>query len=1109
MKKSGSWEDVKSGFIEQLSAFSQGKIESSVVVDTLDTLQEQGYLSGDGGALDELRRLVSEADLPEDAHRLLLTKLVEQNTRIIPQHPASQTPPPIDTEAHSTDSKRHQTHSSSLLQDLLRWDAADQRKSIRPGQIIRGTYRLEFKIGSGGMGEVWKALDLIQDAGDSRDKYVAIKFISHEIRRHPDALKALVREFARYKKLIHPNIVKAYELNRDESEVFIVMEYLEGTSLKLFIKQHPGGIPLADARPIIKGMCDALEYAHHEGIIHLDFKPGNVFYDPKTHISKVIDFGIARLSSRQDRDKTRFDPGNLGAMTTAYASTEMLIQEDPDPRDDIYGLACVVYELLSGRHPFDKNLAVRAESAKMRPKPIPGLRNEELNAISHGLCFSRQDRTPSANQFFDELFLPGAVAVKKRMRHLIAGSLLTVASIAIPFIGYQLYEGWRFSQVKSAIELQRPEGLNDFAALAIDQQRALIGDHSLRLALLKLAAAQNQGVDLLQYIERLDSVIQQALLSDQTVRSYLIGYFIDLSQRAIADDDFPLAQQLINHILQQYPDSIQLMRHARSIEPLKKRRTETLLTEYQQCALDSSKRLPELFPCLIDHRKRLLTIDQNQVLPASATLSGRYRNEVLLAINENKPELAGRLIDQWRSLQPTDDTSRSALEAELRTLIAVNDLSEKLRSDDDRFLQQQITQLSGADSEIRRKALARAEVTQRIITFYSDAVSAELNDSDFSQALAWVADGIKLFADNGNEIGKLKALETSIKRQRADYIADLAARYDAELKQPEPNVAQILSIVKQASSAEAGHGLAAMPGLSERYATKIKANIESEQFIRAKRLLHDWKALKPADSETNTYRTLEENRLSRQASVQDRNKFADKLQHALAGGQLDTVNQIVRELKSTFSSADQEKIMSAYGDRLFAYYGEVVDTSIRQDAFPAAQRILADLSQMLPSDKRVSPLAKRLDEAKKSRIAQLLDQCQAAIGAQPLDGRSIFSPLTSLHAIDSSYIDQNKRLFLLLRKRLIKQMEDEKTIPQLMGVIDQWEKFINGVGAKADELREFFRKTKNLIALRCLFNGRKFKNTEQSSVANDYFMLGLSLEPIPTVREALEKELLR
>lgn len=118
----------------------------------------------------------------------------------------------------------------------------------------------------------------------------------------PYALKALVREFARYKKLIHRNIVKAYEINRDEAEVFIVMEFLNGLSLKDFIKQHPKGISLKEAKPIIGGMCKALNYAHQEGIIHLDFKPGNVFYDPETKIAKVIDFGIARMAKQSDRD---------------------------------------------------------------------------------------------------------------------------------------------------------------------------------------------------------------------------------------------------------------------------------------------------------------------------------------------------------------------------------------------------------------------------------------------------------------------------------------------------------------------------------------------------------------------------------------------------------------------------------------------------------------------------------------------------------------------------------------------------------------------------------------------------------------------------------------
>ncbi|TGN99600.1 hypothetical protein PN36_35600, partial [Candidatus Thiomargarita nelsonii] len=121
---------------------------------------------------------------------------------------------------------------------------------------------------------------MIQEAGDARNSHVAIKFLSRDFKRHPDALKALVREFHRYKRLSHPNILKAHNLDSIGDTYFLVMELLKGIPLKEFIKSHKNGISLIEAKSIIKDMADALAYSHQNGIAHLDFKPANVFYSP-------------------------------------------------------------------------------------------------------------------------------------------------------------------------------------------------------------------------------------------------------------------------------------------------------------------------------------------------------------------------------------------------------------------------------------------------------------------------------------------------------------------------------------------------------------------------------------------------------------------------------------------------------------------------------------------------------------------------------------------------------------------------------------------------------------------------------------------------------------
>jgi len=343
---------------------------------------------------------------------------------------------PRRTQSHSLKSSR-----SSTWYRPSRWDESEE-PDIKPGLIIQDTYRLEEELGKGGMGVVWKATDLIQEAGEARDSYVAIKFLSQDFKKHPDALKALVREFRRYKRLSHSKIVKAHSLGRIGNAFFMVMELLKGIPLNEFIKTHKNGLSLSEAEPIIKDIAQALAYAHQEGIAHLDFKPANVFYDPEAKIAKVIDFGIARPLEQSERDETRFDPGNLGALTDAYASCEMLLGKNPDKRDDIYALACVTYELLSGKHPFNRKKASQAKYDKLSPKPLKELNNKQNKALLRGLAFYQDDRTPTASQFLEELF------PKKPPVGLVAVMLLAIV------VGFAAW--WHFKQPD-----QKPQPLKE------------------------------------------------------------------------------------------------------------------------------------------------------------------------------------------------------------------------------------------------------------------------------------------------------------------------------------------------------------------------------------------------------------------------------------------------------------------------------------------------------------------------------------------------------------------------------------------------------------------------------------------------------------------------
>jgi serine/threonine protein kinase len=274
--------------------------------------------------------------------------------------------------------------------------------------VIKDRFVLDKRLGEGGMGVVFRARDLRKEEARDRDPYVAIKFLSAEFRRHPEAFMALQRETRRAQALAHPNVVTVHDFDRDGTLIYMTMEFLEGEPLDRYIQRHPQGVRFKQAWPVIEGCSRALAYAHEEGVVHADFKPGNVFLVGERKV-KVLDFGIARAVTRHGDDAaagTRFDAGSLGALTPAYASPEMLLNDKPDPRDDVYALACVAYELLTGRHPFDGQTAVKAAHDGMSIKRTPGMGRRQHRALARGLAFKQADRTPTVEAFLDDIAGP-------------------------------------------------------------------------------------------------------------------------------------------------------------------------------------------------------------------------------------------------------------------------------------------------------------------------------------------------------------------------------------------------------------------------------------------------------------------------------------------------------------------------------------------------------------------------------------------------------------------------------------------------------------------------------------------------------------------------------
>ncbi|MCI0734134.1 MAG: serine/threonine protein kinase, partial [Methylococcaceae bacterium] len=313
---------------------------------------------------------------------------------------------------------------------VLKAGAVDS--GLRVGMTLKNRFVLEKILGQGGMGTIFKARDRLKEEMEDRKPFVAIKVLHPKFQRNESLIKALQREARKSQELAHPNIVNVHDFDRDGKYVFMVMEFLQGKPLNILIER--GGldtIPLEERWSMIGKIGRGIAYAHEKKVIHYDIKPGNVFICDDGNV-KILDFGIAKAHrSSSEANMTVFDQFSPEALTPAYATCEMLRWEPPDIRDDVYAFGCVAYEILTGRHPFNKMPALKAAKAGMNPAPIKGLPKQQWQAIKSTLEFKREDRMPDIVHFLNTGFGNRTGRKKKSSYVIAAAGLLVVIALAI------------------------------------------------------------------------------------------------------------------------------------------------------------------------------------------------------------------------------------------------------------------------------------------------------------------------------------------------------------------------------------------------------------------------------------------------------------------------------------------------------------------------------------------------------------------------------------------------------------------------------------------------------------------------------------------------------
>jgi serine/threonine protein kinase len=423
-------------------------------------------------------------------------------------------------------------------------------ENLGPGVTLKDRFVLLEKLGQGGMGVVFKAKDLLKVEAQDKDPYVAIKVLTDAFKKYSGSFIALQREASKAQRLAHPNIATVYDFDRDGNTVFMTMEYLQGKPLNQLIKEiNKKPLKLDHALHIIEELCSGLAYAHEKFLIHSDFKPGNCFLLNDGHV-KLLDFGIARASTQTDeeRENTMFDPAKLSAVTPAYATPEMFAGMNPDPRDDIYGLACVAYQLLAGgKHPYNKVASPKIKELGIKPKPIKGLNRRQQKTLMKALTVVREERIDEVEKFAD-----GMRSKKSHTKTILLAALFM--AIIGAGIGY-----------KPFLEFRDEQQLYDKIQLIKNGDKALM-------------------IETIWSLDQLNPE-QQKIIS-VGLRREIITFYRDRIRSVFRPKeglyDYPQAQNLLSQAKNHYPDSVALSTIEDQVKEQRDRLMNSLISLYKR-----------------------------------------------------------------------------------------------------------------------------------------------------------------------------------------------------------------------------------------------------------------------------------------------------------------------------------------------------------------------------------------------------------------------------------------------------------------------------------------------------------------------------------------------
>lgn len=267
------------------------------------------------------------------------------------------------------------------------------RLSWRCGTVVGGSYLLEELLGHGRYGEIYRARNQSIVDG-ARDAHVALQLVRGDVYRYDARRRSFEQGFRRLQSWAHPNIVEYLELGRDGPTLYLTMELLEGVPLSRVLGEGSSEpLDRVEAMAVVRAVGEALEYAHGDNVVHGDVRPKNVFVTLEYAV-KLLDFIPL--------------PAVRPVATEPRTATPSGARPEADVGDDVYGLACLAYELFSGRHPFRGRRLEQARAAGLEPRRIDALSPQAWRALRRGLAFEPSVRPATIAEFLDEFGVTGS-----------------------------------------------------------------------------------------------------------------------------------------------------------------------------------------------------------------------------------------------------------------------------------------------------------------------------------------------------------------------------------------------------------------------------------------------------------------------------------------------------------------------------------------------------------------------------------------------------------------------------------------------------------------------------------------------------------------------------